>query len=269
MERSQGGKIRAWGLNWWQWKNNWNSNRFLESRFIRKPETFPSRGLENDCAACSHLICRCAEQRRLEAHKICVCDYTAFPFMSGFFLFYLSRHHEVICLTAGWANENQAGLILLPPHATDSLCLIQTPLYVHITNMRSAVGYEPACGLSRNLWDIKEQFLLCATELTPQNTRPHGTDAVQTRPPQWKVGPPLRENTSTFLLPRVPASAINYKTTVRETVWSLSLHLQHCAVCFLVAQLLSDWTSYFCILTHCLWNHMSWNSKVWHVIKQC
>lgn len=106
---------------------------------------------------------------------------------------------------------------------TDLLCLIQTPLYVHTTNMRSAVGYEPACGLSRNLWDIKEQFLLCAAELTPQNTRPHGTDAVQTRPPQWKVGPPLRENTSTFLLPRVPASAINYKTTVRETVWSLSL----------------------------------------------
>lgn len=130
--------------------------------------------------------------------------------------FYLSRHHEVICLTAGWANENQAGLILLPPHATDSLCLIQTPLYVHITNMRSAVGYELACGLSRNLRDIKEQFLLCAAELTPQNTRPHGTDAVQTRPPQWKVGPPLREKTSTFLLPRVPASAINYKTTVRE-----------------------------------------------------
>lgn len=40
--------------------------------------------------------------------------------------------------------------------------------------MRSAVGYEPACGLSRNLRDIKEQFLLCAAELTPQNTRPHG-----------------------------------------------------------------------------------------------
>lgn len=54
------------------------------------------------------------------------------------------------------------------------------------------------CGSTRNLRDIKEQFLLCAAELTPQNTQPHDTDAVQTKSSQWKTGPPLRENTLTF-----------------------------------------------------------------------